>query len=47
MSGRELKEKILKNAIHTAILENKSVIDQKIMEKVLSNVDTKKNPMFI
>ncbi|MHC1592106.1 MAG: AAA family ATPase, partial [Candidatus Helarchaeales archaeon] len=47
LSGRELKEKILKNSLHLAILEDKDEIDEDIIEKVLANIKTSNNPMFI
>ncbi|MHA1145558.1 MAG: AAA family ATPase [Candidatus Helarchaeota archaeon] len=46
LSGRELKEKILKNALHLAILEDKDEINEEIIQKVIIHVKTSKNPMF-
>jgi len=34
-SGRDLKEKVLKNALHMAILKNRKVIDEKILKEAL------------
>ncbi len=35
-SGRDLREKILKNALHMAILKNRRIIDEKILREVLT-----------
>lgn len=46
LSGRELKEKILKNSLHLAILDNKSAIDESIIEQVLSQDSKPENAMY-
>ena len=41
MSGREIKEKVLKVALHAAILEDKEEISREIIDEVLEKLDEK------
>ncbi|MFX1452218.1 MAG: AAA family ATPase [Promethearchaeota archaeon] len=47
MTGRELKEKILKNALHLAILDDSKIIHSKYVDKVLSDFQEDKDPEII
>ncbi|MBU4534828.1 MAG: AAA family ATPase [Euryarchaeota archaeon] len=43
MSGRDIKEKLLKTALHKAISEDKSTVDREDIEYALKNYQTEKN----
>lgn len=43
MSGRELKEKILKNALHLAILDNSEIIHSHYVDRVLNDLQKNKD----
>ncbi len=44
MTGRELKEKVLKNALHLAILDNSKIIHSHFVDKVLNDFQNDKDP---
>ncbi|MHA1300817.1 MAG: AAA family ATPase [Candidatus Helarchaeota archaeon] len=44
MSGRELKEKVLKNALHLAILDNSNEIHSRYVDQVLNTFQKNKDP---
>ncbi len=43
MSGRDIKEKLLKNALHKAISDDEDVVEMKHVEYALKNYQTEKN----
>jgi AAA family ATPase len=43
-SGRDLKDKLLKTALHRAILENSAVVTEAHLEKALKNIPSKPRP---
>ena len=43
MSGRDIKEKILKTSLHHAIIQDKEIVDMEDIEYSLNIIKTKQN----
>jgi AAA family ATPase len=46
LSGRDLRERILKEALHQAITEESPTITEDIVNKVLAAIKTKSSPNY-
>ncbi|MBN2229896.1 MAG: AAA family ATPase [Candidatus Thorarchaeota archaeon] len=46
LSGRDLRDRILKESLHTAIIDGSTTITSEILRKVLDKIETKSKPTY-